>query len=66
MAQILSKVLDAILANVELTIVASMANISKTVGGSPGSFQQISNYIFFLMTAKNEENRTMGILEIWF
>jgi hypothetical protein len=41
MAQILSKVLDAILANVELTIVASMANISKTAGGSPGSFQQI-------------------------
>jgi hypothetical protein len=41
MAQILSKVLDAILANVELTIVASMANISITAGGSPGSFQQI-------------------------
>jgi hypothetical protein len=38
MAQILSKVLDAILANVELTIVASMANISKIVEGSPGSF----------------------------
>ena len=44
MAQILSKVLDAILvilASVELTIVASMANISETAGGSPGSFQQI-------------------------
>jgi hypothetical protein len=36
MAQILSKVLDAILANVELTIVASMANISKTARGSRG------------------------------
>jgi hypothetical protein len=41
MAQILSKVLDAILASVELTIAASMANISKTAVGSPGSFQQI-------------------------
>jgi hypothetical protein len=41
MAQILSKVLDAILASVELTIVVSMANISKTAWGSPGSFQQI-------------------------
>jgi hypothetical protein len=41
MAQILSNVLDAILASVELTIVASMVNISKIAGGSPGSFQQI-------------------------
>ena len=41
MAQILSKILDAILANVELKIVTSTANISKTAGGSPGSFQQI-------------------------
>jgi hypothetical protein len=48
MAQILSKVLDAILANVELIIVASMAKISKTAGGSPGSFQQISSLYFVL------------------
>jgi hypothetical protein len=41
MAHFLSKVLDAILANVELTIVTSTVNISKTAGGSPGSFQQI-------------------------
>jgi hypothetical protein len=41
MAQILSKVLDDILASVELTIVPSMANISKTAVASPGSFQQI-------------------------
>jgi hypothetical protein len=38
MAHFLSKVLDAILANVELTIVNSTVNISKTAGGS---FQQI-------------------------
>ena len=36
MAQILSTVLDAILANVELTVVTSTVNISKTAGGSPG------------------------------
>ena len=41
MAQIISTVLDAILANVELTVVTSTVNISKTAGGSPGSFQQI-------------------------
>ena len=41
MAQIISKIFDAILANVKLTSVASAANISKTAGGSPGSLQQI-------------------------
>jgi hypothetical protein len=39
MAQILSKVLGVILASVELTIVASTANISKITGGSPRLFQ---------------------------
>jgi hypothetical protein len=47
MAQILSKVLVAILTNVDLTIVASMANISKIAGVSPGSFQKISSLLFF-------------------
>jgi hypothetical protein len=53
MAQILSKVLDAILANVELTILVSMANISKTAGGSPGSFQEIKSLYFFLDGCQN-------------
>ncbi len=35
------KHLDAILANVEMTMVTSVPNISKTAGGSRGSFQQI-------------------------
>jgi hypothetical protein len=64
MAQILSKVLDAILANVKLTIVASMANISKTAGDHRDHSSKFKAYTFFLMTAKNEENRTMGILDI--
>jgi hypothetical protein len=53
MAQILSKILDAILANVELTIVVSIVNISKTAGGSPGSFRRLKAYILFLMASKN-------------
>ena len=36
MAQIISKILDAILANVKLTLVASAANIWKTAGGFSG------------------------------
>jgi hypothetical protein len=43
MEHFLSKVLDAILANVELTIVTSTVNISKTAWGSPGSFQLIKS-----------------------
>ena len=35
------QLLDAILANVEMTMVTSVPNISKTAGGSRGSFQQI-------------------------
>ena len=41
MAQIISKILDAILANIKLTLVASATNIWKTAQGSPGSLQQI-------------------------
>ena len=41
MAQIISKMLDAILANVKLSLVATAANIWKTAGESPGSLQQI-------------------------
>ena len=41
MTQIIFKILDAILENVKLTLVASAANIRKTAGGSPGSLQQI-------------------------
>ena len=37
----LPQLLDAILANVEMTMVTSVPNISKTAGGSRGSFQQI-------------------------
>ena len=58
MAQIIFKILDAILANVQFTLVASAANIWKTEGGSPGSLQQIWSYF----STKNEENQTMGIL----
>ena len=72
MAQIISKILDAILANVKLTLVASAANIWKTAGGSPGSLPgdhrdpscRFEAYIFFLPETKNEENRTMGILDL--
>ena len=62
MAHFLSKVLDAILANVELTIVTSTVNISKTAGHS----SRFKDYTFVLTTTKNEENRTMGILDISF
>ena len=41
MAQIIANILDAILANIKLTLVTSAANIWKTAGGSPGSLQQI-------------------------
>ena len=41
MTQIIFKILDAILENVKLTLVASAAHIRKTAGGSPGSLQQI-------------------------
>ena len=64
MAQIISKIFDAILANVKLTLVASAANIWKTAGGSPGSSSTFEVYIFVLPKTKNEENRTMGILDI--
>ena len=40
MGKILSKELDAILGNVELTIVTSNANTPKTARGSPESFLQ--------------------------
>ena len=52
MAHFLSKVLDAILANVELTIVTSTVRFKA--------------YTFVLKTTKNEENRTMGTLDISF
>jgi hypothetical protein len=40
-AQYLPQILDAILAKVEMSMVTSMPNISKTAGGSRGSLQQI-------------------------
>ena len=58
MAQIISTIFDAILANVKLTLVASAANIWKTAS-------RFEAYIFVLPKTKNEENRTMGILGIW-
>ena len=64
MAQIISKILDAILANVKLTLVASAANIWKTAGESPGPSSRFEAYIFVLPETKNEENRSMGILDI--
>ena len=53
MAQIISKIFDAILANVKLTLVASAANIWKTAGGSPGSLQQILS--LYICLAKNQK-----------
>ena len=64
MAEIISKILDAIVANVKLTLVASAANIWKTAGGSPESLQQIWSLYICLARNQNEENRTMGILDI--
>ena len=66
MAQIISKILDAILANVKLTLVASAANIWKTARGSPDPSSRFEVYIFVLPETKNKENRTMGILDISF
>ena len=67
MAQILAKVLDAILANVELTIVNGQY-LEDCRGGGGGVHRDHSSrfkaYIFFSMAAKNEENRTMEILDI--
>ena len=53
MAQIISKILDAILANIKLTLVASAANIWKTAGGSPGSLQQI--WSLYICLARNQK-----------
>ena len=64
MAQIISKIFDAILANVKLTLVASATNIWKTAGGLRDPSSRFEVYIFVLLETKNEENRTMGILDI--
>jgi hypothetical protein len=40
-AQYLPQILDAILAKVEMSMVTSVPNISKTAGGSRGSLPQI-------------------------
>ena len=66
MAQILSTVLDAILANIELTVVTSTVNISKLPGDHRDHSSRFKAYTFVLTTTKNEENRTMGILDISF
>ena len=47
MAQIISKILDAMLANVKLSLVASAANIWKTTGESPGSPPADLKLIYF-------------------
>jgi hypothetical protein len=64
MAQILSTVLDAILVNVELTVVTSISR--KLPGGYQYNSSRFKAYTFVLTTTKNEENRTMGILDISF
>ena len=52
MAQIISKIFDAISANVKL---GDLRDFSS----------RFEAYIFVLLETKNEENRTIGILDIW-
>ena len=68
MAQILSTVLDAILANGELN---GQYLIKRSISRElPGNHRDHSSrfkyYTFVLTTTKNEENRTTGILDISF
>ena len=67
MPPIISKILKSILAYVKLTLVASAANIWKICQGISGDlYSKFEAYIFVLSESKNEENRTMRILNISF
>ena len=55
MAHFLSKVLDAILANVELTIVTS-TSLGKLPEDHRDHSSRFKDYTFVLTTTKNEEN----------
>ena len=66
MTQIIAKILVAILANVNLTLVASAANIWKIAGDLRDLSSRFEVYIFVLPETKDKENRTIGILDISF
>jgi hypothetical protein len=66
MGHFLSKVLDAILANVELTIVIQRSISRKLPGDHRDHSSRFKAYTFVLKTTKSEENRTVGTLDISF